>query len=981
MSTIRRVEPSPRSDQPSELKAPESLLHPAGGGQVPAAVAPETVATSVVPVVPVAPAATVINELVLQEGGTPLETPRPTTGLVPAPALPETPEGDAKLIAQLEGVAKTLTPEMRQAAISDGVTLDERFAGAEPAPTLLDGDTARRVLAAEMRIEAGEVTPTAEAKQELRILEGVLQYQLFGAPAQIARMTDPQHVAKLAPLIHTVSQTFKKGGVVDQLLERSAASKNKAARSAAEGAFRQETDSLSTDQAKDPATAASEDVVIPAPEITKSEQAWLGIASTFAEADVMMLAQIVMLQVAKDHEKDLRELLHEMQEIAKQKKLIRERITEAKAMKNKARQAATEEYRQRTSLNPNSDLYVNGKEITLDQFIAERKVNANTHALLDSDAPARIDLSKNMTMYNVKTPEIGIGRLANPTESELNSLHAQAIADGKQAFADDQAATKEGVASALGLTDPAQIDKAYAAAVKGNLSDEALGYMSANFEKYKGAADTTEKYKGFGQKNVVEFVEWSVSGDPPNPQFYLNDFMTLAHKQVVDGVAAANSSTLADPEKIKGLARRLAGLQFLAAFGQKSESDVEAASQELEKAKAGMSEMQVAAADELIATEAKAVKDALGRDLERIRQYAAPGLTKSTGAAGDSWPGRDMSKRFGDPCVWMPHGFENIGESVKAGDHHYGRKMIQEHDVEWKGPGESKTSMRSATRYIVVLTPSAPPVPGSEFGDLTGLTADVTVGTAAWLHNDPANDRFSWNDTENGKFTNRKYNSVDQLADFKTSIDAIEVPDVVAGTPEEGPGPLEVPTLSTRGEAGEAAPATAPNADAYVFDSTFDPIIKRIDQAPSLDPADARLLYDEIYAAYPKKEHFDVYASWMCKKLTEKGMAADKVTALQTSLASTYTSEAATREAQAKEGASQFNYGEPFEGSEEKTFADIDTDIERMENKKDALGDLTEQMQIKVQLAMDRRAKMLEMLSNMMKKVSQTGENIIGNIK
>jgi hypothetical protein len=52
-----------------------------------------------------------------------------------------------------------------------------------------------------------------------------------------------------------------------------------------------------------------------------------------------------------------------------------------------------------------------------------------------------------------------------------------------------------------------------------------------------------------------------------------------------------------------------------------------------------------------------------------------------------------------------------------------------------------------------------------------------------------------------------------------------------------------------------------------------------------------------------------------------------------------------------------------------------------MSDKKDSLSDMSEMQQMRLQMAMDRRSKMVEALSNMMKKMSDTDNSIIKNMK
>ncbi len=47
----------------------------------------------------------------------------------------------------------------------------------------------------------------------------------------------------------------------------------------------------------------------------------------------------------------------------------------------------------------------------------------------------------------------------------------------------------------------------------------------------------------------------------------------------------------------------------------------------------------------------------------------------------------------------------------------------------------------------------------------------------------------------------------------------------------------------------------------------------------------------------------------------------------------------------------------------------------------DSYAELSEQMQLRLQMAMDRRAKFIEALSNLMKKQSDTASAIISNLK
>ncbi|MCC6807690.1 MAG: hypothetical protein IT381_09720 [Deltaproteobacteria bacterium] len=63
------------------------------------------------------------------------------------------------------------------------------------------------------------------------------------------------------------------------------------------------------------------------------------------------------------------------------------------------------------------------------------------------------------------------------------------------------------------------------------------------------------------------------------------------------------------------------------------------------------------------------------------------------------------------------------------------------------------------------------------------------------------------------------------------------------------------------------------------------------------------------------------------------------------------------------------------------TAASFAADIDKAKDDLDSMGEQSELMQTRLQLYMDRRAKAMETLSNVMKKMAQTSEVIIGNMK
>ncbi len=61
--------------------------------------------------------------------------------------------------------------------------------------------------------------------------------------------------------------------------------------------------------------------------------------------------------------------------------------------------------------------------------------------------------------------------------------------------------------------------------------------------------------------------------------------------------------------------------------------------------------------------------------------------------------------------------------------------------------------------------------------------------------------------------------------------------------------------------------------------------------------------------------------------------------------------------------------------------AELDKYVEEKEQEMDSLGGLSEELSLKIQILMDRRSKIIQTLSTILKKISQTSDTIITNIK
>jgi flagellar hook-basal body complex protein FliE len=66
---------------------------------------------------------------------------------------------------------------------------------------------------------------------------------------------------------------------------------------------------------------------------------------------------------------------------------------------------------------------------------------------------------------------------------------------------------------------------------------------------------------------------------------------------------------------------------------------------------------------------------------------------------------------------------------------------------------------------------------------------------------------------------------------------------------------------------------------------------------------------------------------------------------------------------------------------ENPTFADLKAVQDDLKSKLDSMSEMSEADSMRLQMVMDRRSKLLEALSNLMKKTSDTSNSMISNIK
>ena len=70
-----------------------------------------------------------------------------------------------------------------------------------------------------------------------------------------------------------------------------------------------------------------------------------------------------------------------------------------------------------------------------------------------------------------------------------------------------------------------------------------------------------------------------------------------------------------------------------------------------------------------------------------------------------------------------------------------------------------------------------------------------------------------------------------------------------------------------------------------------------------------------------------------------------------------------------------------YKDTKNMTLVELDKYLEEMEHEMDSLGGLSEELSLKLQIMTERRSKIIQTLSNILKKISKTSDTIITNIK
>ncbi|MCC6808759.1 MAG: hypothetical protein IT381_15140 [Deltaproteobacteria bacterium] len=150
-----------------------------------------------------------------------------------------------------------------------------------------------------------------------------------------------------------------------------------------------------------------QDIEIPGPELVKLEglMGTLGGSIDWANADPILLAQIIMMEIARDNEKDLKEILNQADANNKRRATMRKFVTEAKAQSAALTAKLRGLYDERCNLPKDDPRFIDRAVVSFDQFAVAQKlciVSGDISSPGNDELPgaiADVDVSPNEAVF------------------------------------------------------------------------------------------------------------------------------------------------------------------------------------------------------------------------------------------------------------------------------------------------------------------------------------------------------------------------------------------------------------------------------------------------------------------------------------------------------------------------------------------------------------------------------------------------------
>lgn len=862
-----------------------------------------------------------------------------------------------ELLAGLTAAARTLTPEMKTRPIAEEVVQPRVELLRRPGAFVLPPRTIARVLDLQTKIVAAEVMPTPRVRREVAAFVKIVERQV--TTTQLPAAT-PHVLATLAPFVQTMRLVFTRAG----MRQRS-------------------------------------DVTLPPADVVVAEKSYIATRAEELGCDVETLAQIVMFDCAKEFEEDVKALLEELKAAAKQKKALRDRLTQGKALKVKIEAELRAEYNARSQLDPENTLFIDPAKHPFSDYVKDREVAMNTPEV-DNDPEAvafEAAITNTLPQYAPWAQDLGpapsfetldgIASTAKTTAKKDYDSAKGAYDEVVKAFGASHGLTKEETIAVC--TGAAQLGVANetAVALRRLLVDAKAEGLVAELSLSYFAGDVVAKANELAakidaqRKNAVASPEIEAQRTKVLETYATIYELKLLLSSTQDGTGLAQTikdkidalKKDADATYAKLPSHRPAEVDALlheqtkklaeraAAAYAADDADMRAAFNQAYSAATQERERKIKAAFALGGPIAAAmVSGAYGNITEKA--------VNELGATNPSYAGY-VTKKKTDVI-------DGSGKAQKLDTWNLHAKLLDGSHVfndvfsdAWEQLGLSRASFSEEVQRGALKRDFDLCI-GNIFDDGTpNAAADQSVvfrrddkdAQRNWLPLTVTDDAFAnygawveWME-KNPHDVACAFGEVLPPATTTTSY-TLDIPYTDRAADEIGAPPRDPSTAVITG---------IDEIDALIGDKEL------------LAPELLEKLTTVCSQRWPTKAHFERGVAWLVSKLHAHPQAAAFGKALTDRFAAI---EAHRKEVVDKDNVAQFmSHDEPPKSLPRLSLAAFDVAIESLQGKLDTIGDLTQQMQLRLQLAMERRSKMYEVLSNIMKKASQTSEAIIGNMK
>ncbi len=788
----------------------------------------------------------------------------------------------ASIDASLSNQPIAKSAELDLAALEKGV--------AAPVP-------ARR-LAEAFRQQNSEHATTAQ-KQEAKTYVSLLQLQLAHSAILRTQLTATQHAA-LAPLKKQLKQAVA---------------------------------NLPSDSEDQDASDTSQ-VVLPGPTLVKLETALAAAKSSFAGMDIDSLVETVLAECADEDDKDLEDVIQQLQKNTAQKQLVRNYETQAKQAQAKAKAEVDEEYQDQVAAGA-----IDPTLVTMTQYENQRQLSVT---LGDPSDPANAPPPSAGVFGPPPDLSSGAGTTGGTSLTPVGAGDAD-LAAFQQANPTIDATTAASIVSAA---------RAYGMSDDSMLALYNLSQKAASTEK--GSAISNPYWPGPGA--FPAFLTAAppaglglpdMSATPPPKAPSLSDIQTAANNYVA---TAQSWGTTTIPDNVKSQIQALVDAYIVSMMRDQAAGVPATPTYTSQEFKTLIGRLTGGTSDPNALNELQALKDALGplknvavsdlitQDVQ-AELAAMSNAVSGEPAGGETSAATGLGEASGNMMSDKDH---NPGGGPGGGSS--GGVGNPAKDAVWNLLQNVKEAVPSRFANLETpTTPKASQVYTNEKGEVTGLVGwtnlftGASSPTLAARGSEDADAATAAGGTASQPDAGECAQVASTLQISKQTVLSLFAIYQQALQSKKAPWAMSPPL--TFSAFLQAAPPPGMGLD-FTADSD-----KRANIADKVDGYLATRSGDSTDPTFSDPK-------WAIKvRITTTGIATNSAGPVEPNGATTM------------------------------TLAELGAAIQDWDDQNSALGDISEQLQMKVQLAQDNRSKCYDTISNIMKKSGDTAEDIIDNLK